>query len=684
MMHKQTNRLISEKSPYLQQHAHNPVQWYPWGEEAFAAAEREDKPIFLSIGYATCHWCHVMERESFEEEEIAALMNRAFICIKVDREERPDLDAIYMRVCQVMTGQGGWPLTILMTPEKRPFYAATYIPPAGRYGRMGMDQLVPRVETAWTTRRAEVLQSAADILNHCSSITPSFKEEEAEELSRCVETGYQALMQEYDGIRGGFGRAPKFPTPHKLIYLLRSGQAEGQQAALDTLKAICLGGIYDHIGYGIHRYSTDERWLVPHFEKMLYDQAMLVLALVEAYEVSHDAYFALKVREILGYVARDMQDAQGGFYAAEDADSEGEEGLFYLWKAAELREVLGAEEAEWFMARYQVQEEGNYLDEARQVKNGRNILHQIAALDADELARFSQIRDQLFAWREKRIHPLKDRKVLTDWNGLMISAFARAGLVLSDESYLERAEQAFGFIRRTMIRADGSCWHRWFDGEVRVEGMLDDYAFLIQACLDLYEATHEVDYLKQSIQLQRRLDAAFRDEESWGYWMTAIDGEALIVRPKELYDGAIPSGNSVAVLNLLRLGRLTGEAAYEQQADRMVTGYSGMIRQSPAGFIQALIGFQQALQAGLELVLVGEPEDMDALEMEQLIRMTRTSRRSMLWKHAANQDQLAELAPFTKAMASSGRATVYLCRGQACEQPIFTVEALQERLAESI
>jgi len=677
-MHKYTNRLAQEKSPYLLQHAHNPVDWYPWGDEAFERAKKLDKPIFLSIGYSTCHWCHVMEVESFENEEIAKLLNEAFVCIKVDREERPDIDNIYMTVCQMMTGSGGWPLTIVMTPDKKPFHAATYIPPESRFGRIGMDTLIPRISHAWKTRRAEVVKSSEQITEVLAKQNTS---EAGEALGgHLLAQGYTELVQQYDADFGGFGLQPKFPTPHRLVFMLRQGEERGIQTVEHTLEEMRKGGIFDHVGYGFHRYSTDRQWLVPHFEKMLYDQALLAIAYTEAFEVTGKAFYAEVAGEILTYVLRDMTSPGGGFYSAEDADSEGEEGLFYVWTAGEMKTLLG-DEFEWTAKTWQITSAGNFRDEASGKVTGKNIPHLKALLSAEDEVRISVSRETLFAEREKRIHPLKDTKILADWNGLMIAAFAKAGRAFANDEYLQAAVKASAFVEKEMRQENGELWHRYRDGETLVQGQLEDYAFMNFGLLELYESTLDIQYLERALEYNDILNDSFKDEPGGGYFMTAADAEALIVRPKELYDGAIPSGNSVQMFNLLKLARLTGRSDLEQQAVETGKAFSEAIERSPSNFSQALIALQFAQGDSVEIVVVGDPQADDTREMLQHINQVYKPGKVVLLKDPGAPERVAALAPFTKEQGMvAGKATVYICRNFACQQPINSLEELKKEL----
>ena len=676
-MNSFTNRLAAEKSPYLLQHAHNPVDWYPWSGEAFERAEREDKPIFLSIGYATCHWCHVMEHESFENEEIANMMNEAFVCIKVDREERPDIDHIYMTVCQMMTGSGGWPLTILMTPDKKPFHAATYIPPDARFGRIGMKQLIPRISSAWKTRRGEVIESAGQITEILAS--QNAQAPSAKLTAKVLDEGYGDLMKQYDERKGGFGQQPKFPTPHKLVFLLRQGQEDGIKAVEHTLEAMRKGGIYDQIGFGFHRYSTDNDWLVPHFEKMLYDQALLAIACTEAFELTRKPFYREVTEEILTYVLRDMTAPEGGFYSAEDADSEGEEGLFYVWDAADMKALLG-EDYDFAARVWNISPAGNFRDEASGKMTGKNIPHLSALLNENDAQRLAGLRQKLFEVREKRIHPLKDTKILADWNGLMIAAFAKAGRAFGEQKYIDAAKQANSFIETHMRTEESRLWHRYRDGHTAVPGQLEDYSFLIFGLLELYEATMDARYLDAVLKYNAILEVSFKDGEQGGYFMTSSDAEELIIRPKELYDGAIPSGNSVQLLNLLRLARLTGRFELEQQAGDTGKVFGGIVHNAPSGFAQALTAVQFGAGKSTEIVVVGERGSPETRQILDYINSVYRPAKVVVFKDPEDDALISRIAPFTRQQGMvDGRTTVYICHNFSCEQPINTLEQLKKR-----
>ncbi len=566
------NRLIKEKSPYLLQHSYNPVDWYPWGQEATDKAKAEDKPIFLSIGYASCHWCHVMEEECFKDKEVADLLNQAFVCIKVDREERPDLDATYMAVCQAMGRNCGWPLNILLTPKLNPFLAASYIPKYSRPGLVGMQDLIPQIMQVWKTQRQQAEIVGADIKARIQAMEKRTSQTQMDK--EVLQDVYDRLTLDYDPDNGGFGTAPKFPTPHKLLYLLRYHAKTGQKKPLamveNTLTKMRQGGIYDQLGFGFHRYSTDAQWLVPHFEKMLYDQALMALAYTETFQATRANRYALAAREILTYVQRDLADLNGGFFSSQDADTEGEEGKYYLWTLDEVLDTLPPVDAELAVHIYGLKPEGNFPG-----SQGKNILH--IAEPLEELApykgltvqelidRLHTIREALFEARKKRLAPAVDDKVLTDWNGLMIAALAKTGSALGEPKYIEAAKKAAEFILNQMRHGE-VLYHRYAKGEVAVEGFLDDYAFFVFGLIELYEATFEDKYLQAAADLIKTMISKFWDTENGGFYQTQ-NSETAMPKLKQLYDGATPSGNSIALYDLLWLSRLTSEPTYEQKGE---------------------------------------------------------------------------------------------------------------------
>jgi uncharacterized protein YyaL (SSP411 family) len=688
------NRLAREKSPYLLQHANNPVDWYAWGDEAFEKAKEEDKPIFLSIGYSTCHWCHVMEKESFEDDETAQLMNDTFVSIKVDREERPDIDHVYMTVCQMMTGSGGWPLNIIMTPDRRPFFAGTYFPKESRYGRLGLDELSRKIKTLWTQSREQVLDSSEKIMLALNRIQ---EEPPGQSLGKDVlDTAFRQLSQRYDPMHGGFSNAPKFPTAHNMLFLLRSWKRSGDKSALHmvehTLEAMRQGGIYDHVGFGFHRYSTDERWLVPHFEKMLYDQAMLAMTYTEAYQATGKEEYAGTAHEIFAYVLRDMTSVEGGFFSAEDADSEGVEGKFYVWTMEEIRNLLDSSEAELVVEVYCASDVGNFHEEATGQLTGSNILHMRQSLPQtasrlgmhpEELeTKLDRAREKLFKGREKRIHPHKDDKILTDWNGLMIAALSKAAQVFDRPEYAEAAMKAADFVLATLREPDGRLRHRYRDGEAGLPAHVDDYAFMIWGLLELYEATFTVDYLKAALDLNKLFLQYFWDAERGGFYFTSVDGSELPVRKKEIYDGATPSGNSVAALNLLRLHRLTGDPEFEKMADLLGRAFSGSVNQFPSAYTQLLVALEFGMGPSHEIVITGRAGATDTNRLLKELRRPFLPNKVVLFRPSSgDSSEIADIAPYTRDQKTlDGNATAYVCANFSCEIPTSDPNKMMELL----
>ena len=688
------NRLINETSPYLLQHAHNPVDWYPWGMEAFDKAQKEDKPIFLSIGYSTCHWCHVMAHESFEHPEVARLMNEAFISIKVDREERPDIDNVYMSACQMMTGSGGWPLSIIMAPDKKPFFAATYIPRENRFGLIGMLELLPSIRNLWVTQVSVALNLSDQITTMLQQTSQDVPGEELDGAT--LELTYAQLNKRFDEQNAGFGNAPKFPTPHNFLFLLRYWKRSGNERALDmvekTLQTMRRGGIYDHVGFGFHRYSTDSKWLVPHYEKMLYDQALLAMAYIEAYQATGKEEYRIITQEIFTYVLRDMLSPDGGFYSAEDADSEGEEGKFYVWTLEEIQQALGKDDAVLAARVFNVEKDGKFIEGASEKRDGANILHLSKSLDdlasdlnlsgQDIVRRIESVRKKLFAYREKRVHPMKDDKVLADWNGLMIAALAKAAQAFGEYKYTEAAIRAAGFCLTNMRRQDGRLVHRYRDGQAGIDANLDDYAFLIWGLIELYEATFDVGYLKIALELNDDMLNHFCDNNSDGLYLTPDDGERLFVRKKEFQDGAVPSGNSVAMLNLLRLGRITANAKLEEEAARIGRALSSDVKQSPLAYTQLMVALDFGMGLSYEVVIVGNSEAEDTEAMVKVLRTLFIPNKVMLFKPGEQESpEIGQLAEFTQNQSSiNGKATAYVCHNYGCELPTTDITRMLELL----
>jgi len=682
---KKPNKLITEKSPYLLQHANNPVEWYAWGDEAFEKAKSEDKPIFLSIGYSTCHWCHVMAHESFEDPYVAELLNESFISIKVDREERPDIDKIYMTVCQLMTGSGGWPLTIIMTPDKKPFFAGMYFPKESRFGRIGLVDLIKRVKDLWKNERNQLVESSEKItftLRDANSESPGRSLAES-----VLKNTHSQLSGRFDKQNGGFGTAPKFPTPHNLLFLLRFWRRTGDEGALKmvekTLKAMRMGGIYDHIGFGFHRYSTDPNWLVPHFEKMLYDQALLILAYLDAYQATNKEEYANTAKEVLAYVLRDMTSPDGAFYSAEDADSEGEEGKFYVWSKGEIEEILGVEEAEVFSKLYNIDINGNFFDEATKSKTGKNIIHLKSYLSDTPTIDIELIRNKLFEAREKRIKPHKDDKVLTDWNGLMIAAFAKAGYIFNEPKHIQVAEKAVDFILNQIKNSEGRLLHRYRKGGADILAFLDDYAFLVWGLINLYEASFETRYLEKAIKLTEEQLKLFWDSSIGAYFFTAEDAESLLTRQKETYDGAIPSGNSVAMLNLLRLAQLTGNDTYEKKADHLGRVFAESVRANPVAHSLMMVAVDYAIGPTYSLVIAGDEGKDDTNSMLDEVRKHFLPNKSLIFRPTEKLnpeiDNLSNYIQFFDKY--EGKATAYVCINKTCKTPTNDIKKALEYLS---
>ncbi len=678
------NKLKSEKSPYLLQHAKNPVDWYPWGEEAFNKAKKEDKPIFLSIGYSTCHWCHVMNRESFSSSEVAESMNDTFVSIKVDREERPDIDKIYMTVCQMMTGSGGWPLTIIMTPDKKPFFAGTYFPKETRFGRIGLIDLIKRIKELWHNQRSELNNSADQITFRIQNIDQEAPGELFTEGT--LKKAYRQLSIQYDSINGGFGSRPKFPTPHNLIFLLRYWKRTGDKNALEmvekTLVEMRKGGIFDHIGLGFHRYSTDSIWLVPHFEKMLYDQALIAIAYIEAYQATKKEIFKNTAEEIFSYVLRDMTSPEGGFYSAEDADSEGEEGKFYVWSKAELEEVLKKNELDLVIKTFNIEESGNFLEEALQKKTGNNILHLKEIPSKQNREIIEKIRLDLFREREKRIHPHKDDKILTDWNGLFIAALAKAAVAFQEDNYLNVAKKAVNFILSRLRDSNNRLLHRYKDGVSEINGFLTDYTFFIWGLIELYEATFDILYLKTALKLHEIQFEDFWDNNIGGFYFTATNSEELLTKQKEIYDGAIPSGNSIAMLNLLRLSYITGNTELEQRADTLIRVFSEKIKSNPLAYTQFLVAIDFIIGPSYSLVIAGNTDNNDTNELINNIKNEYLPNKVFMLRNTEKETpDIDEFSNFVEFFYNlDDKATAYVCINKTCKPPTHDINQTIEFL----
>jgi len=677
------NRLAQEKSPYLLQHANNPVDWYPWGEEAFAKAKALDRPVFLSIGYSTCHWCHVMEHESFEDEEVANLMNQHFISIKVDREERPEIDHVYMSVCRAMTGRGGWPLTIIMTPDKEPFFSGTYFPKNSRGNHPGMMQLIPSIAKNWQQDRENLFGNISKIMDYLKRTNTKSMGDFPDES--VLKDGFSQFLKRYDHEFGGFGKAPKFPSPQDFIFLLKYYHKTKDESALimveNSLKHMRRGGIWDHIGFGFHRYSTDREWLTPHFEKMLYDQAMLSLAYLETYQITGNEFYAEIARDIFTYVLRDMTSPGGGFYSAEDADSEGEEGLFYLWTVDEVNHILGIEDGKRFITAYNMTEKGNFRDEATRQFNGKNIIHQKGNLkdlsrnlkiSEKELRKFIQsCRTKLMKERKKRIHPLKDDKILTDWNGLMIAALSKGASVLKEPTYLKSAEKAADFVVKNLRDSKGKLLKRYRNGDAGLDGYLDDYAFMIWGLLNLYEAGFDTKQLNRAIELSEIMEKDFNDNERGGFFLGSDQSEKLIIRAKTGYDGAIPSGNSIAVLIFNRLYRMTGNLRWANLSEKTLRSFSKDLKQMPSGYTAMILGFMYDAYGSKEIVVVGNGRHEETQLLLEELQSLYIPQKIMLFKDTnKKRDPLTKIASWTENHSTqNNKPTIYICEDFACRLP---------------
>jgi len=671
-----SNRLAHEKSPYLLQHAHNPVDWYPWGQAALDKARQEDKPIFLSVGYSTCHWCHVMERESFENEDVAKVLNEHFVPVKVDREERPDLDRVYMLFVQASTGSGGWPMSVWLTPEGKPFFGGTYFPPDTRYGRPGFRAILERLARAWREDRAKIEESGAHVLEQLLQYSQHGSGERGQVGQNALDSAFYAFRRSFDARLGGFGAAPKFPRPSVLNFLLRYGAATGNEEARDmvlvTLRAMAKGGMHDQLGGGFHRYSVDENWFVPHFEKMLYDQAQLAISYLEAYQITGESQYSDVARDILDYVLRDLGHQWGGFYSAEDADSavdpskpkEKSEGAFYIWSYQEIVDVLGEADASVFCRRFGVEPNGNVQEDPHGEFKGRNILYEAQDVPANE-----QAIARLLEVRSRRPRPHLDDKILTAWNGMMISAFAKGAQILGDRRYANAASAARTFLFGTLWReGEDVLLRRYRDGDAAIEAFLDDYAALINALVDLYETAFDPADLTWATQLAERAVALFQDTEGGGFFSSPANQGDLVLRLKDDYDGAEPSGNSVMVLALLRLARITGKSDFRAAADRALEAFSGRMLAGGAGLPQMLVAQMFAMGKPMEIVLAG-PRDRQA-EMLAEIR-----KRFLPNAVVMQASEAPEAMP-----AIDDRATAYVCENYACKLPVTEAVALAELL----
>jgi uncharacterized protein YyaL (SSP411 family) len=685
---RQPNRLVHETSPYLQQHARNPVDWYPWGPEALETAVRLDRPIFLSIGYSACHWCHVMEHESFENEAIAELMNHHFISVKVDREERPDLDQIYMSAVTALTGRGGWPMSVFLTPKLEPFYGGTYWPPSSRMGMPGFRDILTQIHAAWANRRAEVERGARELTDAVVEMGRTTAEQQPLNES-LLRTAQSTLLRAADRAHGGFGAAPKFPHPMDLRLLLRTAKRFNTPEALEvvqlTLDKMAAGGIYDHLGGGFHRYSTDARWLAPHFEKMLYDNALLSTAYLEAFQKTHEPRYAGVVRETLNYVLREMTDAEGGFYSTQDADSEGEEGKFFVWTEAEVESVLGSEKSRVFSYCYDVTPQGNWEEKniLNRVKTHAQAARMLGIPEAELTEILADCRRQLFAVREKRVHPGRDDKILAGWNGLMISAMAQAGSVLTEPRFTAAAARAADFVLTRMRGSDGQLFHTFKDGTARLNAYLDDYACLIEALVEVYQANFDAKYLDAALELAKDMLGRFADEQGGGFFFTPHDHEPLIARNKDLHDNATPSGNGTAAGALLKLAQLCGRSDLEQSAQRTLEMLSGEIARVSMAAGQALSVLDNLLGPAYEFVIVEGRSGHDSGQVLRMVYDRFVPAKVIVRRpYDAHDSTLpACVRPLLEGKrAIDGQMTLYVCERGLCQAPVSGLPAIEARL----
>lgn len=691
---KYTNRLANETSPYLLQHAHNPVDWYPWGDEALEKAKAEDKPIFLSVGYSACHWCHVMEHESFEDEDVAAILNEHFISIKVDREERPDIDEIYMTAVQAMTGQGGWPMTVFITPDLKPFWGGTYFPKENKFGRPGFITILNGIVESWDTKRSEITESSEKLTTHMQTLLSSDIGGDSEPTPELITMSVSKLRTNFDNREGGFGQAPKFPPSSSIAILLREYHRTGDESILGmatlTLDKMSDGGMYDHLGGGFARYSTDDEWLVPHFEKMLYDNAQLAQVYLEAYQVTGNEDYRRIVEETFTYVLRDMRDERGGFHSAEDADSEGEEGKFYIWDRSELDSILGVEDAKIFCTYYNVKDDGNFSSHEPYHK-GLNILHTPISDDAvssvlkmptDEmLSKLVGMKTKLLAERNKRVRPGLDDKVLTSWNALMISAFAQGYQVLGDEAYLAAAVEASEFILNDMIR-DGELLRTHRKGTSRIPAYLDDHAFMIVALLDVYEATFDTKWILAAQKLSAAMTEKFWDDNVGQFFFTSLDHEHLIVRTSNSQDNATPSGNSMAAFGLLRLAKFTDSAESYDKASRIIKNNFPYLDEYPLGFMRLMCAVDFMVYPPKEIAIASRTEEEAGALLETVRRNFIPNK---IVAHVDPSGQSAEATVQTIPLLANksmidGKPTAYVCKNFACKKPVTSADALAEQL----
>jgi len=690
------NRLSRESSPYLLQHAEDPVDWRPWGEDAFAEARRANKPIFLSIGYSTCHWCHLMARESFSDEEIGRLLNESFVSVKVDREERPDLDGYYLSVCQAITGSGGWPLTILLTPEQKPFYAATYLPKHSRFGMTGLLEFLPKIQSLWKSNPDMFRSDAEKILSFLAE-KPAREIELRLPDQGTLRLAFQQLTRSFDKEFAGFGPAPKFLNPGHLAFLLRYWRRCNQRDALDmvkkTLQAMRCRGIFDQIGFGFHRYAADAGWNTPHFEKMLCDQALMASVYTEAFTATGEPFYQRTAREILSYALREMSSPEGAFYSAQDADTGGKEGEFYLWTETELRDLLGEGDARLVLQALSIEPEGNFPEGAGERKAGRNLPRLRRPLP--ELAREMNVeeehlrnviesaREKMFTARARRVNPARDDKILADWNGLMVAALAKAAFAFDQPHYAQAGRRAADFVIARMTGDGALLYHRWRAGDKAIPGFLDDYAFFGHGLIELYESTFQVKYLKKALELTRFMIKEFWDESGGGFYFSGAESEESIPRGKRVADGALPSGNSIALFNLLRLGQITGDRGFEDYARKTLSAFASEVSSYPAGHTQFLCGVDFALGPTYQVVIAGDSSAAQTRSMIQALRGQFIPNKVTVFVPAEDKaPEITGLIEYLRALAESARQpTAFICKDYSCQPPATDAEQMIRALA---
>jgi hypothetical protein len=673
------NKLINESSLYLLQHAYNPVDWYPWGNEAFEKAKSEDKPVFLSIGYSTCHWCHVMEKESFEDEEVARVFNKDYVCIKVDREQRADIDAVYMRVCQMLTGSGGWPLSIFLTPDQKPFYASTYIPKDSKYNMTGLIDLLQMISTKWKNNKTELINSGSKITELLNSQTKNKNTNLIKNIeNEIIQHAYMQLAATFDEKNGGFGTAPKFPSPQNILFLIHYHQFKGSPQALEmaekTLLQMYRGGIFDHIGFGFCRYSTDPKWLVPHFEKMLYDNALLLICYLDLFSITHKIIYKIIALKIMDYILRELTDKTGAFYSAQDADSAGIEGSYYLFSKSEIIDLLGEKEGKYFCNYFNITDQGHFEN-----LNIPNLLNNRLYDSCDNL--IEELIVKVFAYRKNRMPLMTDDKIITSWNCMMIAAFAKAYKILGQEKYLMVAINAQKIIETNLTAKNGLLYASMRNNKISGPGHLDDYAYYLFALIELYEVTFEPYFLEKSIKIYEMMQEQFLDRANGGYFLSGKDSEALIARPKETYDGAVPSANSVLAYTLAKLSSLTGKTEIENAAAKQADFMASCAKEYPAGFNFSNIAFMKRIYPSKEVVAVINSKE-EAEQIKKIINRKFHPNLSALIKKAgsSNLDKLAEFsAPYE---LKNKKTTFYVCENNTCEAPMNDISLFERKINE--